>query len=77
VAEVVPHSPAQLAGLRTGDVIVGAEGAAVKHTKDILLAISESSTRGRVRLEINRVGRSGTVDVSPTDAPPFQQALGR
>ncbi|MDG6909073.1 MAG: trypsin-like peptidase domain-containing protein [Nitrososphaerota archaeon] len=77
VAEVVPRSPAHLAGLRTGDVIVGAEGEAVKHTKDLLLAIAGSSAGNRVRLEINRVGRPGTLDVSPTEAPPFQQAMGR
>jgi S1-C subfamily serine protease len=77
VSEVVPHSPAYLAGLRPGDVIVGAEGVAVKQTKDLLMAISDPTAKGSVRLEINRLGRAGTMDVSPTDAPAFQQAMGK
>lgn len=77
VAEVVPRSPAEYAGLRNGDVIVGAGGTEVKHTKDLLLAISRASAGGRVRLDINRMGRTGSVDVSPAEAPPVQSYGGR
>lgn len=77
VAEVVPRSPAEYAGLRNGDVIVGAGGAEVKHTKDLLLAISKVDAGGKVRLDINRTGRTGTLDVSPAEAPPVQSYGGR
>ncbi len=77
VADVVRRSPAYQAGVRSGDVIVGADGATVKQTKDLLVAISKSSAGGKVKLEVNRAGRTGTLDVSPTDEPPFPQMLGR
>ncbi|MCL4355790.1 MAG: trypsin-like peptidase domain-containing protein [Nitrososphaerota archaeon] len=77
VAEVVPRSPAHYAGLRSGDVIVGADGAAVKQTKDLLLAVSKSPAGGLVRLDVNRLGRTGPLDVTPTDAPSFQQVRER
>ncbi len=77
VAEVVPRSPAYYAGLRNGDVIVAAGGAEVKQTKDLLLAVSRSTSGGRIRLEVNRLGRTGPLDVSPTDAPPLLHSQGR
>jgi len=77
VAEVVPRSPADYAGLRNGDVVVGADGAEVKHTKDLLLAISKVREGGNVRLAINRMGRAGTLDVRPSETPPVQNVDGR
>lgn len=77
VAEVIPRSPADYAGLRNGDVIVGADGAEVKHTKDLLLAIWKANVGGKVRLDVNRLGRRGALEVSPTEAPPVQFSDGR
>jgi S1-C subfamily serine protease len=77
VAEVVSRSPAEYAGLRNGDVVVGADGAEVKHTKDLLLAISRVQAGGSVRLAINRMGRMGSLDVKPSEAPPIQSVDGR
>lgn len=77
VAEVYPRSPAAQAGLRNGDVIIGTNGAEVKHTKDLLLAISRVGIGGSVSIEINRMGRKGTIVVRPTEAPPVQAFDGR
>ena len=77
VAEVVPRSPADYAGLRNGDVVVGADGAEVKHTKDLLLTISKVEPGGSVRLAINRMGRTGTFDVRPSETPQVQNVDGR
>ncbi len=77
VAEVVPRSPADYAGIRSGDVVVGADGGEVKHTKDLLLAISRVGAGGSVRLEVDRMGRRGSLDVKPSEAPPVQTADGR
>lgn len=77
VAEVVQGSPADGAGLRNGDVIVGANGSEIKHTKDLLVAISEVPIGGTVRLEVDRMGSRRTIDVRPSEAPPIQRDVGR
>jgi serine protease Do len=77
VAEIVPRSPADFAGLRNGDVIVGADSAEVKHTKDLLVAISKVTPGEKVKLDINRLGRKGVLEVNPTESPPVQDFDGR
>ncbi len=77
VAEVVPRSPADFAGIRNGDVVVGADGNEVKHTKDLLLAISKVGAGATIRLDVNRMGRRGGLDVKPSEAPPVQRSDGR
>jgi len=77
VAEVVPGSPADYAGLRNGDVVVGAAGDVVRHTKDLLVAISKVGAGGSIKLDVNRMGRTGILDVLPTEAPPVQGNDGR
>jgi serine protease Do len=70
VAEVVPNGPAYMAGLRVGDVITGAGGHEVKHTKDLLFALSQVSAGGLVELDVNRMGERGGIQVRPSEAPP-------
>ncbi len=77
VAEVVQGSPADRSGLKNGDVIVGANGSEIKHTKDLLLAISKVPINGSVRLDVDRMGSRGTIDVRPSEAPPIQRDVGR
>ena len=77
VAEVVPRSPSDYAGLRNGDVVVGADGNEIKHTKDLLLAISKVVAGGSIKLDVNRMGRKGSLDVKPSDTQPLQQMNGR
>ena len=77
VAEVVPRSPAEYAGLRTGDVVVGAAEETVRHTKDLLLAISKVEAGGSIKLNVNRMGRTGVMEVRPTEAPPVHGSDGR
>ena len=77
VAEVVPRSPADFAGLRNGDVVVAAAGGDVRHTKYLLLAISKVEMGGTIRLEVNRMGTRGSLDVKPSEAPPVQRSDGR
>ncbi len=77
VAEVIPRSPADFAGIRNGDVIVGADGSEVKHTKDLLFAISKVETGGTIRLDVDRTGSQRVLDVRPSEAPPVQRSDGR
>lgn len=77
VAEVASRSPADDAGLRNGDVIVGADGGDIRHTKDLLLAISKVSKGGTVRLDVDRMGRRGFLDIAPSEAPTARPDDGR
>jgi serine protease Do len=77
VAEVVPRSPSDYAGLRNGDVVVGADGNEIKHTKDLLVAISKVVAGRSIKLDVNRMGRKGSLDVKPSDTQPVQQMDGR
>ncbi len=77
VAEVVPQSPADHAGLRNGDVIIGAEDVEVEHTKDLLMAISKAEVGGSIRLDVNRMGQRGSINVRPSEGAPVQHNDGR
>ena len=73
VAEMTPGGPASRAGLRSGDVVIGADGAQVKHTKDLLFALSKVSPGGSIGLEINRMGSKGTLEVRPSESPELRR----
>lgn len=77
VAEVVPGSPAESGGLKNGDVITGADGTEVKHTKDLLLAISKVQAGGSIHLAIDRFGSAGNLSVRPSEAPSARPYDGR
>lgn len=68
VAEVTPGSPASVGGLRSGDVVIRADGAEVKHTKDLLFALSKVPSGGHITLDINRMGSEGKLDVRPAES---------
>ncbi len=77
IAEVVPQSPADHAGLRNGDVVVGADDSEVKHTKDLLFAISKVDVGGSIGLAVNRMGQQGNLRVRPSETPPVPRSDGR
>ena len=65
VDEVQPGSPADLAGLRSGDRIVGVDGQRVTEFNEVYDAVQ--ATEGRpVALVVNRDGRRETIRITPT-----------
>ncbi len=54
VVRVMPRTPAQMYGLREGDVIVKAGGRSVKRVRDLREAIEDSVDQGCVELEVLR-----------------------
>jgi S1-C subfamily serine protease len=77
VAELVRGSPAHGAGLRVGDVITDAGGYEIKHTKDLLLALSKQPVGEPLQMTILRDGGRYSMQVNPTDAPSIQRLDGR
>lgn len=56
VMHVLPDSPAQRAGLRVGDTIVGVDGHSLRTTKELLDGLAEQVGR-RVTVQLQRDGR--------------------
>jgi len=77
VAEVVAGSPAHEADLRPGDVIVWAGGQQVRHTKDLLFALSKVEIGGIINLEVLRLGSKMRVSVRPNEAPLVERFSGQ
>ncbi|MDA4124933.1 MAG: trypsin-like peptidase domain-containing protein [Thaumarchaeota archaeon] len=73
VADVTPGSPASVGGLRSGDVIISADGAEVRHTKDLLFALSKIPPGGFVGLDINRMGSTGRLSLKPSESPELRR----
>jgi len=64
VTEVVKDSPAEKAGLRKGDVIVGFNGESVTSTRKLNRLVNESSPDQNVRLRIARGGSEQEVSAT-------------
>lgn len=69
VARVHPGSPAALAGLAPGDVIVAVDGTEVADPRSITYRLTTRGIGNRAQLEVTRKGRKLTVDVALKAAP--------
>ncbi len=76
ITGVTAHSPAQKAGLRTGDHILALDGSRVQYLED--LQVSTQAHQGqRVTLEVERGSRIFTVHLTPrVNPPPTQGRIG-
>lgn len=70
VAEVVPEGPAAKAGIKGGDVITNFAGKAVKDSRHLKLAVANVAPGTKVPVEINRDGKTLTINVSVTKNTP-------
>jgi len=64
VGEVEKGSPADKAGLRSGDVILGVDNVDVAHGTDLPRMIARRGPGAKVSLKVLRDGRQSTVDVT-------------
>jgi putative serine protease PepD len=69
VQSVTPGSPAQRAGLRTGDVVTSVGGARVTEPSDIADALADRRPGQSVAIEVSRGGDSQTVTVELAARP--------
>ena len=61
IRQVVENSPAQKAGLRAGDIILGIDGQKVSGAEDVTTIISKSAVGKKIEIKILRNGRARTV----------------
>lgn len=64
IADVVPGSPADAAGLEAGDVVVEFSGKKIKDSRHMKLLVGQSAPNQGYDLEINRGGEVTTIEVS-------------
>jgi membrane-associated protease RseP (regulator of RpoE activity) len=69
VNQVAEGSPAERAGLRQGDVIVGLNGANIDSPEQLQTRVHEAGVGDRVRLEISREGRRQSLAVTLGERP--------
>jgi S1-C subfamily serine protease len=69
IVRVVKNSPAERAGLRAGDVIQKVGGQAVASADQVQERVEASTVGSSLEVEVNRSGRTETVQVQPGAFP--------
>jgi S1-C subfamily serine protease len=77
VQEVATLSPAEEAGIRPSDVIVGLDGKPVRSSEDIASIVDERKPGDRIEVEVMRAGERESVELRLDDRPDLTQGAGQ
>ncbi len=69
VGEVVPKSPSERAGMKTGDVITAVNGKKISDARELRLMIGSMAPGTKVPIEVNREGQSKNINVELAEMP--------
>src|SRR5881409_2169995 len=69
VGEVSPKSPAEKAGIKTGDVITSVNGKKIGDARELCLMIGSMPPGTKVEIEVNREGQSKIINVELAEMP--------
>ncbi len=69
VSEVYAEGPAEKAGLKAGDVIIGVDDMATLRSQALRWRVSNKGAGGQVRLQVEREGKPLFVDLTLTEQP--------
>lgn len=67
IESVAPNSPAEIAGVKPGDVIIGLGESSIHSTDELLNLLDESAIDRAATLRIRRNGRERSLDVRPRE----------
>lgn len=73
VSDVTPHSPAEKAGFKTGDVILDFNGRKVTDSRHLKLEVAEVHPGETVPVKVLRDGKTHTLDVTVKGLPGTEQ----
>src|SRR5213083_1086181 len=76
VGEVVPKSPSEKAGMKTGDVITAVNGKKISDARELRLMIGSMAPGTKVQIEVNREGQSKNINVELAEMPPGEAEQG-
>jgi serine protease Do len=76
VGEVVPKSPSEKAGMKTGDVITAVHGKKISDARELRLMIGSMAPGTKVQIEVNREGQSKNINVELAEMPPGEAEQG-
>lgn len=77
VGGVTPKSPAEKAGLQSGDVIVEFDGKAVRDSRNLKLQVAQTRPGSKVPVKVLRDGKTVTLDVVVKELPGSQVAANK
>jgi serine protease Do len=69
VGEVTAKSPAEKAGIKTGDVITAVNGKKVSDNRELRLMIGSMAPGTKAQIEVNREGQTRTLNVELGEMP--------
>ncbi|CAB1211032.1 Do family serine endopeptidase [Acinetobacter bouvetii] len=69
VTQVAPHSPADKAGFKAGDVILKYNGSAISRTSDLLNYLNRTSPNQNIQLQVLRDDKTRNISATLTTAP--------
>jgi S1-C subfamily serine protease len=69
IANVEPHSPADYAGLRKGDIIEAVDRKRIDDTVEISLNLRKKNITDRIIMSVNRYGQRFEVSIQPQNRP--------
>jgi serine protease Do len=69
VADVTPGSPAEKAGIKSGDIIIEIDGKKIEESRALRVQIASSAPGTKVRLKISRGSEEKTVEVTLAELP--------
>ncbi len=75
IVTVAPRSPAEVAGLRPGDLIVAIAGQPIRETRDFAGVLQNSAIGQQLAIRVQRDGRPVDVSVTLGSRPPVGQRL--
>jgi regulator of sigma E protease len=76
IGKVMPGSPGEVAGIRSGDTILAVDGVEVRNWHDFVLQVRGAGER-EVRIDLSRNGAAVAVDVVPEAISERGQRIGR
>jgi serine protease Do len=69
IANVEPHSPADYAGLRKGDIIEAIDGSRIDDTVEISLNLRKKNVTDKTMMSVNRYGRHFEIPIQLQNRP--------